>query len=98
MMCQLTATFSGSTKQNKGATTMTITRKEEIIKMGGKEWSKNGLDRVYITCDILNKLRDQKSLAPVNFSSSSNKIFFDVTTNKIFRSYKNKKPKIELEL
>lgn len=71
--------------------------KDELVKLGGKGWIKNDMERVYITCDILNVLRDRVGLSSVYFGENNNKIFLDVKTNIIMRSYKNKKPQIELE-
>ena len=72
--------------------------KEDLLKMGGKEWSKHGHERIYMTCDVFNKVRDCYSLSPVSLSDSKNKFFLDLKTNKVMRSYKNKSPKIEFEL
>jgi hypothetical protein len=73
------------------------TMKEKIIELGGKEWVKNGMDRVYISCEILNILLEEKGEGSVNFSASNNKIFFDTTLNAVMRSYKGKKPKTEIQ-
>ena len=80
--------MNNSTKENK----------EKLIKLGGKEWVKDDMNRVYITCDILNILLEEKGLMTVNFGERNNKIFFDIKSNSILRSYKNKKPVTELEL
>lgn len=73
-----------------------ISIKDKIIALGGKEWKKDSMHRVYISCAILNILREEKDLGTVNFGASNNKIFFDVTQNAVMRSYKNKKPNIEI--
>ena len=63
--------------------------KQELIEMGGKEWVKNDMERVYLKAEIYNKLMD------TNFSDNNNKFFFDCKTNALMRSYKNKKPQLE---
>jgi len=73
------------------------TMKQKIIDLGGKEWVKNNMDRVYISCEILNILLKEKNEGSVNFSASNNKIFFDSSLNAVMRSYKGKKPKIEIK-
>ena len=73
------------------------TTKEKIIDLGGKEWIKNGMDRVYISCEILNILLEEKGEGSVNFGERNNKIFYDATKNAVMRSYKNKKPSIEIQ-
>tara|TARA_R100000750_G_scaffold58046_1_gene45540 strand:+ start:345 stop:515 length:171 start_codon:yes stop_codon:yes gene_type:complete len=55
------------------------------------------MDRVYISCEILNILLKEKNEGSVNFSASNNKIFFDSSLNAVMRSYKGKKPKIEIK-
>tara|TARA_R110000824_G_scaffold189834_1_gene371257 strand:+ start:661 stop:891 length:231 start_codon:yes stop_codon:yes gene_type:complete len=69
----------------------------KIIDLGGKEWIKNEMHRVYINNSILNVLLDELNKGPVNFGETNNKIFFDVKANAVMRSYKGKKPKIEIE-
>ena len=66
-------------------------RKEDFIKLGGKEWSKGKLERVYINAEIFNQIKE------TNFSDNNNKFFFDCKTNALMRSYKNKKPVIEIQ-
>ncbi|MGY8897748.1 MAG: hypothetical protein ACKVI8_06920 [Paraglaciecola sp.] len=65
--------------------------KQDFINLGGKEWAKEGMERVYITSDIFNKLVN------TSFSDSNNKFFFDVKLNALMRSYKGKKPKVEIQ-
>lgn len=62
---------------------------DDFIKMGGKEWIKGEIKRVYIKAEVFNKLMD------TNFSDNKNKFFYDCNTNALMRSYKNKKPIIE---
>lgn len=71
--------------------------KNKIIEMGGNEWERGEMSRVYITNDILNKLRDEKGLSPVSYGERNNKLFFDVSANAIMRSYKGKKPEVEVQ-
>lgn len=65
--------------------------KQDFIELGGKEWAKDGMDRVYISAEIYNKLMH------TNFSDSNNKFFFDCNTSALMRSYKGKKPKVEAQ-
>ncbi|MGH1438226.1 MAG: hypothetical protein ACRBG0_27580 [Lewinella sp.] len=67
--------------------------KKELLNMGGKEWNNHGKERVYITCDIFNKFTDRS----YRLKDSNNKFFFDLAKNAIMRSYKGKKPTIEIQ-
>ena len=69
----------------------------KIIELGGKEWKKNGMERIYIANDILNILRAEKDLGEVSYGERNNKIFFDVSLNAVMRSYKGKKPAVEIQ-
>ena len=71
--------------------------KTKIVELGGKEWSKHGMDRVYIDTDILNILLEEQGMGSVTFGASNNQIFLDVSTSAIMRSYKGKKPSIEIQ-
>ena len=62
--------------------------KQDFIKLGGKEWIKDDMERVYINAEIFNSLRE------TGFSDRNNKFFFDCKTNALMRSYKGKPPKI----
>lgn len=73
------------------------TLKNKIIELGGKEWTKGDMDRVYINNEILNILRAERELSVVSFGASNNKIFFDVKLNAVMRSYKGKPPAVELQ-
>ena len=73
------------------------TLKNKIIEMGGKEWTKNDMERVYIDGSILNKLEEEKGLMNSNFGANNNIIFFDVKANAVMRSYKGKKPTVEIQ-
>ncbi len=63
--------------------------KQEFIELGGKEWEKNGMERVYINADVFNELKGTA------FGDGNNKFFFDCKTNCLMRSYKGKKPTVE---
>ncbi|TDI70243.1 MAG: hypothetical protein E2O80_06235 [Betaproteobacteria bacterium] len=71
--------------------------KSKIIDLGGKEWVKNDMERVYISNEILNILQEEKNLMKSNFGENNNKIFLDVKKNAVMRSYKNKKPAVEIQ-
>lgn len=71
--------------------------KNKIIELGGNEWAKNDMDRVYINNDIHNTLREEKGLSSINFGERNNKVFFDVKANAVMRSYKGKKPSVEIQ-
>ena len=73
------------------------TLKNKIIELGGKEWTKGDMDRVYINNEILNILRAERELSVVSFGASNNKIFFDVKLNAVMRSYKGKPHAVELQ-
>ena len=74
-----------------------LENKEKIISLGGKEWTKNGMERLYIDCGILNILEEEKGLARSCFGERNNKIFFDVKLNAVMRSYKGKRPSVEIQ-
>lgn len=65
--------------------------KQDFIKLGGNEWIKNDMERVYISAEIYNELMD------TNLSDKTNKFFFDCKSNSLMRSYKGKKPTIVAE-
>ena len=71
--------------------------KEKILELGGKEWVKNDMERIYINNEALNKLLSEQGLRQVNFGERNNKIFFDVKANAVMRSYKGKKPSVEIQ-
>ena len=55
------------------------------------------MERVYISNEILNVLQEEKNLMKSNFGENNNKIFLDVKKNAVMRSYKNKKPAVEIQ-
>ena len=63
--------------------------KEKFLELGGKEWKKGNIHRIYITADIFNQIMETR------FSDSRNKFFFDCKKNALMRSYRGKKPSIE---
>ena len=65
--------------------------KTDFLKLGGKEWSKGEMERVYISSEVFNELMG------TSFGDSNNKFFFDCKTNSLMRSYKGKKPKVAIE-
>ncbi len=69
----------------------------KMVELGGKEWEKGDIKRIYITTDILNTLRAEKGLSDVCYGERNNKIFFDVVKNAVMRSYKGKKPSVEIQ-
>ena len=66
-------------------------RKQDFIDLGGKEWIKGEMERVYISSEVFNKLMG------TSLGDNNNKFFFDCKTNSLMRSYKSKKPKIEAQ-
>lgn len=71
--------------------------KDKIIEMGGKEWIKGDMHRVYFNCNLFNKIREENSMSEVSLSDKNNKFFYDVSANAIMRSYKGKKPTLEIQ-
>ena len=65
--------------------------KQLFLDLGGKEWVKEGFDRVYVTAKIFNDIIGNGC----NLSDRNNKFFFDCKTNCLMRSYKGKKPMVE---
>jgi hypothetical protein len=71
--------------------------KQKIINLGGKEWTKHDMERVYITSDMLNVLLEEQGKGSYRLSERNNKIFYDVKANAVMRSYKGKKPSVEIQ-
>jgi hypothetical protein len=69
-----------------------LENKAKIITLGGNEWNSKGMERVYISNEVLNILLDEQDISAVNFSERNNKMFFDVKANAVMRSYKGKTP------
>ena len=62
--------------------------KQDFLDLGGNEWIKNDMERVYIDADAFNKI------AETAYSDKNNKFFFDCKTNALMRSYKGKKSQL----
>lgn len=65
----------------------------KIIAAGGKAWEKHGFKRIYMTVAQFNEVTGRA----YSLSDSNNKIFFDYAANAIMRSYKGKKPTVEVQ-
>ena len=65
----------------------------KIIAVGGKTWEKHGFKRIYMTVAQFNEVTG----ANFTLSDSKNKIFFDYVANAIMRSYKGKRPTVEVQ-
>ena len=65
--------------------------KQDFLDLGGNEWVKGDMERVYISDEVFNKI------AETSFSGKNNKFFFDCKTNALMRSYKGKKPSVEVQ-
>ncbi len=65
----------------------------QIIEAGGKVWEKGDIKRIYMTCAQFNLVTGRQ----YNLSDSNNKIFYDFAANAIMRSYKGKKPTVEIQ-
>lgn len=72
--------------------------KDYFLSLGGREWTQHGHDRVYITCDVLNKFLTEIGEGTVNYGERNNRIFFDAQENAVMRSYKQKKPSVVVNL
>ena len=62
--------------------------KQDFLNIGGKEWTKEGIERVYLSAEIFNILQG------TSLSDNTNKFFFDCKSNALMRSYKSKKPQV----
>lgn len=65
--------------------------KQDFISKGGKEWVKGDMERVYISADVFNEIKG------TNLSDKTNKFFFDCKASALMRSYKGKKPQVEVQ-
>lgn len=66
---------------------------EQILEVGGKLWESHGFKRIYMTCDQFNQVTGRD----YNLNANNNKIFYDFDKNAIMRSYKNKRPNVEVQ-
>lgn len=64
--------------------------KQDFLNLGGKEWVKGDHSRVYIKADAFNELMG------TSFGDNNNSFYFDCNSNKLMRSYKGKKPTVEV--
>lgn len=66
---------------------------DKVFAAGGKLWEKAGFKRIYMTCNQFNKVTGRD----YSLNDNNNKIFYDYAANAIMRSYKGKKPSIEVQ-
>ena len=66
---------------------------DQILEVGGKVWEQHGFKRIYMTCAQFNQVTG----SDYNLNDNNNKIFYDFATNAIMRSYKGKKPTLEVQ-
>ena len=66
---------------------------DQILEVGGKVWENHGFKRIYMTCAQFNQVTGRE----YSLNDNNNKIFYDFATNAIMRSYKGKKPTIEVQ-
>lgn len=66
---------------------------DKLLAAGLKVWEKGSMKRIYMTCAQFNEITDRD----YNLNNNNNKIFYDYATNAIMRSYKGKKPQIEVQ-
>lgn len=66
---------------------------DDLLAMGLKTWGKDDKKRIYMSVAQFNKITGYD----YKLSDSNNKIFYDYATNAIMRSYKGKKPTIEVQ-
>ena len=62
---------------------MTKLTKDEALKAGGKVWTKNEMERIYLNVDAVNKLITKEGYAAItNISNKmqSAKIYLDIKT------------------
>lgn len=72
---------------------MTNLNAEQILEVGGKLWEKGEMKRIYMTCAQFNQVTGRH----YSLNDEKNKIFYDFATNAIMRSYKGKKPTLEVQ-
>lgn len=65
----------------------------KIIAVGGKIWEAHGFKRIYMTVAQFNAVTGREHV----LNDNNNKIFFDYAANAIMRSYKGKKPIVEVQ-
>lgn len=88
------ATFGACIKAIKEGFVMNLKSiAEQLIEAGAKVWENHGFKRIYMTCAQFNQVTGRD----YNLNDNNNKIFFDYAANAIMRSYKGKKPTIEIQ-
>ena len=87
-------TFGAAIKAILGGLVMTTKSiADQLIEAGAKVWEKGNMKRIYMTCSQFNKVTGRD----YNLNDNNNKIFYDFATNAIMRSYKGKKPTLEVQ-
>lgn len=66
---------------------------EKLLEMGCKIWEKGSIKRIYMTVEQFNTVTGRT----YSLNDSNNKIFYDYAANAIMRSYKGKRPTIEIQ-
>lgn len=66
---------------------------EKLISMGCKIWEKGSIKRIYMTVEQFNEATGRT----YSLNENNNKIFYDYTADAIMRSYKGKRPTIEIQ-
>lgn len=84
-------TFGLAIKAILSETTKSI--QEKLIEMGCTIWEKHGKKRIYMTVAQFNEATGRT----YSLNDSNNKIFYDYAANAIMRSYKGKRPTIEIQ-
>ncbi|MFB6347875.1 hypothetical protein ACFBZI_07720 [Moraxella sp. ZJ142] len=64
-----------------------------LLEMGCKIWEKGDIKRIYMTVEQFNQVTDRE----YNLNANNNKIYYDFAKNAIMRSYKGKKPTVEVQ-
>jgi len=70
---------------------MNTEKRDYFIEKGGKLWEAHDKCRVYLDAEIFNEE------VGTRFGDNNNKFFYDCDKNALMRSYKGKKPQIEVE-
>lgn len=84
-------TFGLAIKAILSETTKSIP--EQLIEMGCTIWEKHGKKRIYMSVAQFNAVTGYN----YSLNDRNNKIFFDYAANAIMRSYKGKRPTIEIQ-
>ena len=84
-------TFGAAILEGLVMTTKSIA--DQLVEAGAKVWEKGSMKRIYMTYSQFNKVTGRD----YNLNDNNNKIFYDFATNAIMRSYKGKKPTLEVQ-